>query len=155
MLKKLTHIAKNFRAFPTLVGIIRNPTTSSTASIFEHGSIRHELTHGPLLTSKLINLSARIINATTSGAATRLDVLYGICTGTESAIPTEGARDIAGAMHLRVHVELVLRIERPVAFMALVANGSWHVSAAAVDATAAPGRIVRLAQLIGTKMAPA
>ena len=120
VLQELAQVPEHSRA---LLALIRKIRGIQVSSICQHGCIREIGLHSALAGSKAINVLARVLLPGASTAKSTLEVLYGVGTGSEPTLTTNGTGNVSFTVHLHVHVELVLRIEFSITLVALVDNG--------------------------------
>ena len=123
MLKKLARLAKGLSTVATVVGEFRDSVVAIVLiAILQHGHVVHVALHALLLTRKVVNGPASIVLAKTAATIATFHMLHGIGTGPKARIATHRACNIARTMRLHVHGELILRVERSVAFLALIGH---------------------------------
>lgn len=112
-------MSKHFAAWLTLVGEIRD-LVGTVAVILQHWS--HVLIHFSLSTCKVIDLLSSVVLTTASSAVTTLDMLNRIRASGKTAISTHRTRNIARAVNLHMHVEIITIVEVASTDMTLAAS---------------------------------
>lgn len=140
MLQQLTEIAIHNRTLRTLIGIVRDLIVV-VSSIGDHGELGHVTMHGSFLRSKAPDLFPRIVPSTALRTSSVFDMLHCVCARFEASITTNGTRDVAGAVHLHVHLQVVAVLKGASALVTTVR---------AVDAFPAAGSAGTFASLVVT-----
>eukprot|EP00525_Craspedostauros_australis_P006799 CAMPEP_0198136250 /NCGR_PEP_ID=MMETSP1442-20131203/61014_1 /TAXON_ID= /ORGANISM="Craspedostauros australis, Strain CCMP3328" /LENGTH=116 /DNA_ID=CAMNT_0043797459 /DNA_START=1777 /DNA_END=2127 /DNA_ORIENTATION=+ len=76
-------------------------------------------THAPLGAREVVDLTAGVLPTAAAPAVSGLDMLHCVGAGAEASVAADRASDVAGAVDLPVHPELVFGIEASVADLAL------------------------------------
>jgi hypothetical protein len=121
MLQELTHLTKGLatvgatvrqvRYTVVLITTIREPRNS--------GKVALQLL---LLGGKIVNLLTRIVGSKTPTAVSAFHVLNRVGGRGKSRITADGTSHVAGSVHLHVHVQFVLTVERTRARAARIAD---------------------------------
>lgn len=137
VLEQLTHLSKGLGALGTLVWKVRDALIIVPITIGQLRDISHVSRHALLGLRVLVDLLPSIVLTSTARTEPALHMSDGVGSRLfETGISAHGTSDIAGTMHLHVHIKVVLALERTVADAALV--GRRRCVRDAVDAIFAP-----------------
>lgn len=147
MLQELTHLTKRLGALLTVIRLVRHSTMIVARSIGQARCICHVPTQRLLGLCKVVNRLASAIFSLATRAVPAFHVLHRVGAALETLLTTDRTRHGARTMHLHVHLQIVLILEGPGAFMTLK-GGNAH----AVDAIAAARVSISLRPLISTEL---
>ena len=117
MLQQLRQLTKGLCTFRTLIRKIRNIIIMST--IRQKRSPVQIGLHSTFFLSKVIDLLSCIVSSRTARTVSTFNVLDGISTGAKSLLSAHRTFDVARAMNLHVHLQLVSGVEFTVTFSTL------------------------------------